>query len=105
MKAIQEGKLGAYSVGGPAAGQPEYFPLEVCRGEDGALWCGWKPSWKDVWAMVCGHPIRIGLMVIRQPPIIVTMADFDPEYINFCKSCGARKPPIEGEGTCEKCQP
>lgn len=71
MEAIQEKKEGAYLVGGEQAGQPEYFPLEVRRGTDGALWSAWVPSWSDIWRMLFGNPIRIGVLSEKQPPIIV----------------------------------
>jgi len=71
MEAIQEKREGAYIVGGKQAGQPEYFPLEVRRCEQGALWSAWKPSWKDWFMMLFGRPIRIGILAERQPPILV----------------------------------
>ena len=77
MIAITEKKPGAYIVGGEQAGQPEYFPLEVRRGEHGGLWSGWKPSWRDLWDMLLGYPIRIGILAERQPPIIVTVCEHD----------------------------
>lgn len=71
MKAISEKKKGSYVVGGKQAGQPEYYPLEVVRTDDGALLSSWKPSWSDVWNMVRGKPIRVGILSERQPPIWV----------------------------------
>ena len=71
MIAIREKRPGSYIVGGKQAGQPEYLPLEVVRGEEGALWSAWKPSWSEWWAMLLGSPIRIGILTKAQPPIIV----------------------------------
>ena len=75
MIAIEEGREGAYLVGGDQAGQPEYFALEVRRCPQGSLWSAWKPSWKDWWKMLRGEPIRVGVWSQRQPPILVTMDD------------------------------
>jgi hypothetical protein len=71
MRAIREKQKGSYLVGGEQAGQPEYFPLEVRRGPDGALWSAWEPSWRDWFLMLFGRPVRVGVLANRQPPILV----------------------------------
>lgn len=71
MQAIVESKPGSWNVGGPAAGQPEYLPLEVTRGDEGELWSQWRPNPTELYALHHGAPIRIGLLCQRQPPIIV----------------------------------
>lgn len=71
MEAIAENKKGSYVVGGEQAGQPQYFPLEIKRGEEGALWSAWKPSWSDIFWMMMGMPIRLGILADRQPPIFL----------------------------------
>ena len=75
MQPIAENCPGSWSVGGPAAGQPEYLPLEVTRGEEGALWSQWRPSAADMEALRLGAPIRVGLLAQRQPAIIVEVGE------------------------------
>ena len=79
MKAITEKRPGAYIVGGEQAGQPEYYPLEVVRGGEGALWSAWKPSWREWWMMLTGAPVSIGILARQQPPIIVEVAPPPPK--------------------------
>lgn len=75
MEAVIEKRKGAYLVGGPQVGQPEYFPLEVVRGTDGALWSAWRPNDAELALIVAGEPIRVGVLGQRQVPIMVTMAE------------------------------
>jgi len=72
MNPILEKRDGSYIVGGPKAGQPEYEPLEVIRGTDGARWSAWSASWKDLFRMLRGDPVRISILSKSQPPIYVT---------------------------------
>ena len=74
MNPIVENKPGAYLVGGEQAGQPEYNSLEVVRGEHGALWSAWRPSLKEFLLIALGHPVRIGILSERQPPIVVEVS-------------------------------
>lgn len=76
MIAIKEHRPGSYTVGGEQAGQPQYFPLEV-RLLYGALWSAWRPSWYDLWLMVWGFPIRIGILSKMQPPISVIVEEIE----------------------------
>lgn len=73
MEALQEHREGSWTVGGPAAGQPEYFPLEISRGPEGALWSAWRPSLKERLRILFGAPLRIGILANKQPPIMVTL--------------------------------
>ena len=75
MNPIVERRDGAYIVGGPDAGQPEYLPLEVTRGAHGALWSAWRPSWHELLLILLGRPIRIGILSERQPPIVVEVVE------------------------------
>jgi len=76
MKAIETKARGAYVVGGEQAGQPEYLPLEVVRGEEGALWSCWKPSWRERFMLLMGVPIAVGILTQKQPPIMVRLSAF-----------------------------
>lgn len=78
MRAIEENRPLAFIVGGPQAGQPEYFPLEVTRGPDGALWSAWRPGLLERMRLLFGTPIRVGILSKLQPPIIVAL-DFPTE--------------------------
>ena len=73
MKPLNTGAKGAYIVGGEQAGQPEYLPLEVVRGEDGTLWSCWKPSWRERFMLLLGAPISVGILAQRQPPVMVML--------------------------------
>ena len=74
MKAISTGAKGAHVVGGPQAGQPEYLPLEVVRGEEGALWSCWKPSIRERIMLLLGSDIAVGILAHKQPPIMVRLS-------------------------------
>lgn len=75
MEALREHHDGSWVVGGVDAGQPEYFPLEIRRGPEGALWSAWRPSLKERFLVLLGRPLRIGILANKQPPIIVTLED------------------------------
>jgi hypothetical protein len=75
MRAIQERRPGSFIVGGEQAGQPQYFPLEVIRCGDGALWSAWRPSFVESIKILFGAPIRVGILSERQPPIVVILGD------------------------------
>ena len=84
MRPMQTFMPGSRIISGPQNGQPEYHPLEVARGPEGALWSAWKPSiWEKV-KILCGSPVMVAVLAQRQPPIMVTT---DPP-----------KPAPDGEG-------
>ena len=77
MQPVTENKQGSWVVGGEQAGQPEYLPLEIRRGEEGALWSSWVPSWRERLSLLFGGRVRLGILSTKQPPVFVTVEGRD----------------------------
>ncbi len=51
--------------------------LEIIRCNDGALYSAWRPTWREVFRILFGARLWIGVLGDRQPPLIV-MASYWP---------------------------
>jgi hypothetical protein len=54
-------------------GVGEIADLSAVRGDDGALYSLWRPSLRELWRMICGHPVTLGVLSQRQPPVTVAV--------------------------------
>lgn len=45
--------------------------LHAVRTDNGVIWSKWVPSWTDLFRLVFGGSVYVGVYAIKQPPISV----------------------------------